>query len=66
MKFSMWVEFNKLDEEYNILKSFNNSNEVSIYLKCTKGNVKNARRDKRKLCKKYWIMYKQDYEKIQV
>lgn len=51
-----------LDEDFNIIKTFNSSNEVSIFLNCTKGNVKNARRDKRKLCKKYWIVYKKDYK----
>lgn len=33
-------------------------------LNCTKGNIQNARRDKRKLCKKFFVMYKKDYELI--
>lgn len=53
-----------LDEEYNIIKIFNTSIEVSTYLNCTKGNIQNARRDKRKLCKKFFVMYKKDYELI--
>ena len=55
-----------LDENYNILKIFNNSIEVAAYLGCTRGNVKNARRDKRKLCKQYWIMYKKDYNENKI
>lgn len=50
-----------LDENLNIIQSFNISNEIAEYLGCTKGNVKNARRDMRKLCKKYWVTYKNDY-----
>jgi len=53
-----------LDDENKIIKVFNNSNEVSKFLGCTKGNVKNSRRDKRKLCKKYWVLYKKDYEHL--
>jgi group I intron endonuclease len=53
-----------LNEEKNIIGTFNNSKEVSEYLKCTRGNVKNARRDNRMLLKKYWIIYKKDYEHI--
>ena len=28
------------------------------------GNVKNARRNKRKLLKKYWVTYKKDYDNL--
>lgn len=53
-----------LDKSFNIIKTFNSSREVAEYLHCTKGNVKNARRDNRILCKKYIIMYKTDYNKL--
>ena len=51
-----------LDLEFNILKEFKNLKECSEYLGCTKGNVKNANNDLRKLCKKYWIVRKKNYE----
>jgi hypothetical protein len=53
-----------LNENYEIINQFNNSREVSEFLKCTKGNVKNARRDKRMLLKKYWVYYKRDYDNL--
>jgi group I intron endonuclease len=51
-----------LNDNLEIIKVFNVSNDVAKYLSCTKGNVKNSRRDKRKLCKKYWVTYKNDYD----
>ena len=53
-----------LDENYKIIDIFNTSNEVAVFLGCTKGNVKNSRRDKRKLCKKFWVTYKKDYDRL--
>ncbi len=53
-----------LNENYEIINQFNNSREVSEFLQCTKGNVKNARRDKRMLLKKYWVYYKRDYDNL--
>lgn len=50
-----------LNENFEIIKTFDVSVEVATHLGCTKGNVKNSRRDKRKLCKKYWVCYKNDY-----
>jgi group I intron endonuclease len=53
-----------LNENKEVIGIFNNSKEVSDFLKCTRSNVKNARRDNRMLLKKYWITYKKDYEQI--
>ena len=53
-----------LDEQFKIIGVFENSREVSEFLGCTKGNVKNARKDNRKLLKKYWVTYKSDYDNI--
>ena len=50
-----------LNDNLEIINVFDVSNDVAKYLGCTKGNVKNSRRDKRKLCKKYWVTYKNDY-----
>ena len=50
-----------LDENLNIIKTFDVSQEVGDFLGCGKANVQHARADKRKLCKKYWVCYKNDY-----
>lgn len=50
-----------LDSNRNVIAEFNNCREVSEHLGCTKGNVKNARRDNRMLCKKYWVIYKDEF-----
>lgn len=46
-----------LDFEFNIFKEFKNMAECSRYLCCSPENVYNARRDKRKVKKKYWVVY---------
>ncbi len=51
-----------LDINRNVIAEFNNCREVSEHLGCTKGNVKNARRDNRMLCKKYWVIYKDEFK----
>jgi group I intron endonuclease len=50
-----------LNDNLEIIKTFDVSADVAKYLGCTKGNVKNSRRDKRRLCKNYWVTYKNDY-----
>jgi len=40
------------------------ANEVADFLGCTKINVLHSRKDVRKVCKKYWTVYKKDYEKF--
>jgi len=54
-------EWYLLDGNLEVIETFNVSQEVADFLGCSKGNVKNARRDKRKLCRKYWVCYKNDY-----
>jgi len=46
-----------LDNELNIFKEFKNMAECSRYLNCSPENVYNARRDRRKIRKKYWVVY---------
>jgi group I intron endonuclease len=53
-----------LNEKNEIVEVFNTSSEVANYLGCTKGNVKNARRDNRVLMKQYFVVYRKDYGKI--
>ena len=49
-----------LDGEFNIFKEFKNMAECSRYLNCSPENVYNARRDKRKVKKKYWVVYPEE------
>lgn len=51
-----------LDLDFKIIEEFKNLRECSEKLGCTKGNVKNAINDLRKLCKKFWIVRKENYE----
>lgn len=50
-----------LDDNFNILIEFKNTRECGEYYGCTRGNVKNAIRDLRKIMKKYWVVRKENY-----
>ena len=55
-----------LDLDFNTIEEFKNLRECSEKLGCTKGNVKNAITDLRKICRKYWVVRKEEYiESIQ-
>jgi hypothetical protein len=51
-----------LDNNFEIIKVFNSLNEVSKYLGCTSINVRKSRQYKRLVCKKYWVVYRKDYD----
>lgn len=50
-----------LDENFEILMEFKNSTECAEYFGYTRGNVKNAIRDRRRLKRKYWVIRKENY-----
>lgn len=54
------VKKNKYQDDL-YFQQFDKSKSVEYKTKILKGN---SRRDNRKLCKKYWIMYKTDYERL--
>ena len=51
-----------LDEHMAVIGLFDNCRKVAEHFGCTRGNIKNARRDKRMVQGKYWVIYKNDYE----
>lgn len=53
-----------LDDDYKIVKVFDRVKDISQFLNCTIGNVYHSKKDNRKLCKKYWVMLKKDYERL--
>jgi group I intron endonuclease len=53
-----------LDLNLNIIKVYDSISSITKDLDCTKSNIIHARKDKRKLMKKYWVTYKKDYEKL--
>ena len=50
-----------LNEDFSILHEFENCRKIAEFYKYTTGNIKNARRDKRRIGRKYWLLYVKDY-----
>lgn len=55
-----------LDNDLNILESFDNMTEATVFLGCKESNIFNARRDKRMIKRKYWVVYPEDYEHFKI
>jgi len=53
-----------LDVEFNIVEKFDSMRDSTHFLKCKESNVFNARRDKRMVKRKFWIVYPEDYEEF--
>ena len=53
-----------LDINFNIINTFTRAIDLSKYLGCTKVNVLHSRKDMRMICKKYWTVYKKDYDRF--
>lgn len=51
-----------LAQNLNIIKTYNNCREIADELGFTYGNIKNARRDKRLVDNRYYIVYAEDYD----
>lgn len=52
-----------LDTNKNIIGEFKNMTSACEFLGCKESNIFNARRDNRMVKRKYWIIYKKDYDK---
>lgn len=50
-----------LDKDRNIVGEFHSCTKAAEWLGCTRANVKNARRDKRMIQRKYWVVRQEDY-----
>lgn len=50
-----------LDNFFKIIQEFKNMTEISVFLNCNPENVYNARRYNRRVARKYWIVYKHEY-----
>lgn len=51
-----------LDEDKNIVKEFQSCTKASDWLGCTRGNVKNARRENRMIYSQYYVVALEDFE----
>jgi len=51
-----------LDIDFNIIQEFKNTTKCAEQLNCTRGNVKNAVRDLRKIKGKFWVVRIENYE----
>lgn len=51
-----------LDKDRNIVAEFHSCTKAAEWLDCTRGNVKNARRDQRMIQRKYWVVRQEDYD----
>ena len=53
-----------LDKELNVIEEFPNMTSASDFFNCKESNVFNARRDKRMIKRRYWVIYKEDYKQF--
>jgi group I intron endonuclease len=51
-----------LDVNLNVIETFNSMTKATEFFKCKESNIFNARRDKRMIKRKYWVVYPEDYE----
>ena len=49
-----------LDLEFNIIEEFPSMTSATIFFNCNEANIFNARRDKRRIKRKYWVVYKEN------
>jgi group I intron endonuclease len=55
-----------LDIDFNIVAEFDSMTSATEFFKCKESNIFNARRDKRMISRKYWVVYKEDYKQFKI
>lgn len=50
-----------LNDDLDIVQEFQSCTKASDWLGCTRGNVKNARREERQIQRQYWVVSKEEY-----